>query len=130
VTNGGVCVSFLAKILYVDDEEELLMLVADYFDNYSIQVDTCLDINSAIQKIKDCHYDLIISDVRMPCGGGKKLFMALKDEKNFTGKFLFLTGDSHLLESLKEMKPDLVLLKPIDFSKMLSEVKNLLSIEF
>lgn len=118
----------LARILYVDDEEELLMLVADYFDNYSIQVDTCLDIKSAIQKIRDCHYDLIISDVRMPCGGGKNLFMALKEEKTYSGKFLFLTGDSHLLESLKEMKPDLVLLKPIDFSKMLSEVKNLLSI--
>lgn len=118
----------LAKILYIDDEEELLMLVADYFGNHSIHVDTCLDINSAIQKIKLCHYDLIISDVRMPCGGGRDLFKALQREKIFNGKFLFLTGDSHLLESLKEMKPDLVLLKPLDFREMLREVKNLILI--
>lgn len=116
----------LAKILYIDDEEELLMLVADYFGNHTIHVDTCLDINSAIQKMKLCHYDLIISDVRMPCGGGRDLFKALQKEKTFTGKFIFLTGDAHLFESLQEMKPDLVLLKPVDFSEMLSEVKNLL----
>lgn len=118
----------LAKILYIDDEEELLMLVSAYFSNHSIHVDTCLDIQTALQTINTSHYDLIICDVRMPCGGGLELLNILQKEGSYHGQFVLITGDSLINEIISNINVDLVLLKPIDFSEILIAVKNLLSI--
>ena len=57
----------MAKILIVEDAEELLTLVADFFrDKGSFDVDTAPDGNTALKLIGGNDYDIAILDIMLP----------------------------------------------------------------
>jgi len=47
------------KILYVDDESELLNLASAFFEDEALPIDTCGNFSEALNKIREGSYDLI-----------------------------------------------------------------------
>lgn len=115
------------KILYIDDEEDLLDLASSFFEDENLPIDICTDFDSALALIRNNHYDLIISDANMPTGSGYDLFSIGKSEGHIKGKFILVTGN---IQSIGESKHefDKILYKPIRFEDLVGEVKKLLSL--
>lgn len=113
------------RILYIDDEADLLDLAASFFEDENLPIDTCTNFHEALEKIRKQNYDLIISDAKMPSGSGYELFSIVRNEGLFKGKFIMVTGN---IQSIGEERTafDRVLYKPIKFEELVMEVKKLL----
>jgi DNA-binding response OmpR family regulator len=116
------------RVLYVDDEEDLLTLALTFFEDEAMPLDTCSTISEAIEKVRKNSYDIIISDAIMPSGSGKELFGMLKTEKVFSGKFILVTGNLEIKSGEGDEHYDLVLYKPIRFQDLVAEVRKMYSI--
>jgi DNA-binding response OmpR family regulator len=54
------------KILIVDDDEAIGSILKDLLSGPGKRVDVCLDGLAAVERMQECHYDLIITDLVMP----------------------------------------------------------------
>lgn len=116
-----------AKILYIDDEVDLLDLAASFFEDENLPVDTCSDFHEALALIKNNSYEVIISDANMPSGSGIDLYKLIRDEKLFTGKFILATGKVETSQEYSKLGIDHIIYKPIKFMDLIDEVKKLIS---
>jgi two-component system OmpR family response regulator len=53
-------------ILAVDDDQNILFLITEMFAFYGIKIRTASSALEAVEIIKHCHLDLLISDITMP----------------------------------------------------------------
>jgi DNA-binding response OmpR family regulator len=114
------------KILYIDDEEDLLSLAESFFEDENLPIDISTNFHDALEKIKSTTYDLIISDARMPSGSGEELFQLIKSEGHFSGKFILVTGNMDHFDPNVPSEYDQVIYKPLRFHELVEKVKKLL----
>lgn len=113
------------KILFVDDEAEILNLMSDFFDGSKFEL-TCLDNpKAALQKIRNDRFDLIISDHKMPDMTGIELLKAIREVGDKT-LFLFLTGYVDLLDAEEALKlgAEDILVKPFSPSLLAEKMEK------
>jgi len=113
-----------ARILYVDDEVELLDLARSFFEDESLPLETCSDFHQAVNLVKSARFDVIISDAKMPSGSGHELFHLLRHQLGFKGKLILVTGN--LEKPGIQTDYDLVIYKPIKFHDLIDVVKSFL----
>jgi nitrogen fixation negative regulator NifL len=83
------------SILVVDDEPEVVALMAEILSNSGYRVDTAANGKVALEKIKEKAYDAVLSDVRMPVLDGPGLYREIKAcQPRLVQQFAFLTGDT------------------------------------
>ena len=116
------------KILYIDDEADLLDLASSFFEEENLYIDTCTHIQGALELVRKDNYDLIITDMRMPNGSGPELLHILRKEGKFQGKVILVTGNVDSFDSKDGTLCDLVLFKPLRFQELIDQVKLLLSL--
>src|SRR5438445_877222 len=90
------------KILIIDDEPDILELLAEEFKLNGHYVSTAMSGNEAIQILQDKHFDIILSDYRMPNGNGMdilKFVTTLIKQPQFF--FLSVHSDESVYECLK-----------------------------
>src|SRR5687768_12991901 len=67
----GVLATTRRRILVVDDDASVLGLLRALLDTLEdVDVDTCADPETALRRIREGGYDLVISDERMPKKSG------------------------------------------------------------
>ncbi len=82
-------------ILVVDDEETILDLLESVLLAAGHKVTTACNGRQALEKIRTCDYDVIISDVKMPDMGGEKLYECVTEIKpHLKSRMVFSTGDT------------------------------------
>ena len=116
------------NILVVDDEEEILALIANALSP-SYGVLTALDGNSCLQIARSVLPDLIILDVRMPGPSGYEICWALKSQELTSNiKILIITGYGGEADSTlaRELGADGYLKKPFSMSNLREEIARLL----
>jgi CheY-like chemotaxis protein len=116
------------RILVVDDEASIVDLIREALNVKEYSVEVAFDGHSAIRKIKEGHFDAIITDCKMPRKGGIDIYLYCKERNPaLARRFLFLTGDVVAPGSLSFMKEHGVphLTKPFDLRDLISSV-NLL----
>lgn len=116
------------RILYIDDELDLVQLAASFFEDEFIPIETCTSFEEALEKIRNNSYDLIISDARLPEGSGKELISIIKSENLNCGKVIIVTGNLDFKEENDSSTYDLVLFKPLRFQELVEHAKNLLKL--
>jgi DNA-binding response OmpR family regulator len=114
------------RILYIDDETDLLDLAASFFEDENLPIETASHFDEAIKLIRENQYDLIISDAKMPSGSGFELFKIIKSEGYFKGKSILVTGNLDNQTESNKNGFDLVIYKPIKFQELIDSVKSLL----
>ncbi len=67
------------SILIVDDEVQLLESLKRHFDLEGINADICSDPREVVQKLLNDHYNIIITDIKMPGMDGVELLRRIKD---------------------------------------------------
>jgi CheY-like chemotaxis protein len=81
-------------VLIVEDETALASAMAEAFGDAGYLVDRAGDGEEAIARLEGGHYDLIISDLKMPRMDGSQLFGALREQyPEMAGRIMFVTGD-------------------------------------
>lgn len=114
-----------SRVLYLDDECDLLDLASSFFEDENISLDTVDDFHRALEMFKTNSYDLVITDAKLPTGSGLEFIKILREEFKFEGKIILVTG-SLLAESVKDSKHDLTFHKPINFLELVDKIKELI----
>jgi CheY-like chemotaxis protein len=118
-----------ARILMVDDEEAIRLLVSTILSQSECAVDATGDAGEALTKLESTSYDIVLMDIRMPGMSGMELYAKVIDKHpELTGKVIFMTGDSSDLttRAFLEQNSLTFLTKPFDIDTLLKKVNGLL----
>jgi len=116
-----------ARILVVDDDDALRVLVKSQLEGAGYQLDEARDGVSAIEKLSGGAYDLMLLDINMPEKSGIDVLRFWK-EKGLTSRVIMLTGRvgfSIATESLK-LGADEYITKPFSLEYLMSSIKRVL----
>ena len=114
------------KILIVDDEEKIRLVLSEYARFEGYDVDEAGDGLEAINKCKQNAYDLIIMDIMMPKIDG---FSAIKEIKKFSDvPVLMLSARSEELDKLYsfELGVDDYVVKPFSSKEVMARINAIL----
>lgn len=114
------------SILFADDEPFILKILSEQLISRGYACDIAMDGNSAIEKIKEKKYDLILLDIGMPQKNGNQVLCETRGMGIDTPIFM-LTGD--IEESSKrlclEAGANEYINKPFEIEYLLSKINEL-----
>lgn len=113
------------KILIVDDERDIVEILAEEFINCGHEIDIAFSGNEAIEKLKLLSFDVIISDYRMPNGNGMKL-LAFVNSLLVKPNFFFLTAQADASDEVCLANgAKFIFLKPFDLDELIQKINEL-----
>jgi CheY-like chemotaxis protein len=112
--------------LLVEDEPAVRELLRTLLVETGWQVELASGGRQALERVRARHYDLIVSDIRMPDGSGDDFYRAaVTEDPALAGRFVFITGDTANPEALRflEQTRRPVLPKPFQPALFLEAVR-------
>jgi DNA-binding response OmpR family regulator len=115
------------KILVVDDEPDLLEQLRETLTSQKYDVDTADDGESALDKVFDNLYDLIILDIMIPFVDGLEILREIR-EANIDTPVLMLTAKGDVEDKIKGLDygADDYLAKPFAIAELMARIRSLL----
>ena len=116
------------RLLYVDDEDSLRMLVKSQLEDEGMVVDTADDGDTGIEALQKYTYDIILVDMRMPRVSGIDVLKHIR-EKKIKSRVIVLTAVDDLsvaIEAVKNGANDYIT-KPYDLNNLLSSIKRVMA---
>ena len=115
------------KILFVEDEGDLTLIVADTLRGQGYEVITAADGIAGINKFKSDGADIVVADVMMPKMDGFTMAKEIR-KLSLTVPLLFLTAKSTIddVEQGFEIGANDYLKKPFDLRELIVRIKALL----
>jgi len=118
-----------AKILLVDDEEDILALLKYNLEKEGFTVETALNGKEGVTKAKDMQPDLVVLDVMMPVMDGMEACVEMREIPSLKDIFIvFLTarGEDYSQIAGYDSGADDYITKPIKPRVLVSKIKALL----
>ncbi len=117
----------MAKILVVDDNPDVLNLIADILESHDYEVKTVSNGASAIKELESNDYDMVLTDLMMPDVDGMQVLenAILKTPKTIC---IILTGHGTIKSSVEAIKKGAFdyITKPVSPSELLIFVEKAL----
>ena len=115
------------KILFVEDEEDLTLIVADTLRGEGYEVVTAVDGEDGLEKFKTEAADIVVADVMMPKMDGFTMAKQIR-KLSPTVPLLFLTAKSTIddVEQGFEIGANDYLKKPFELRELIVRIKALL----
>jgi CheY-like chemotaxis protein len=109
------------KVLVVDDDPLMRELLADFLEAVGFEARTAQDGRAGLNALGECHFDVILSDFRMPGMSGLDMAAVVR-QTDPTIPIILITGDAHTLESEAVARAGItrVLPKPIKLNELLN----------
>ncbi|MEK4238396.1 response regulator transcription factor [Paenibacillus sp. FSL H7-0714] len=120
----------MQKILVVDDEEVLRMLIEDTLEDLeNVEIHTAENGLEALTKLSTDPYDLVILDYMMPEMTGIEVLQQLDEEKKKSTAILMLTAKAQDVDRIRAVEAGARYFMPKPFSPMelLQIVEGILS---
>ena len=119
-----------ARILVVDDEPTNLHLLTHLLSREGYAVESAGDADTALEKIKNQRYNLILLDIKLPGMSGIELYNNIqKISRSLSSRVLFITGDAMASDTRdflsREKAPYIT--KPFDIEKLKRTVRRMLA---
>ncbi len=114
------------SILIVDDEQEIRDSLSEVLTDEGYLTYTAENGKVALTMLEDLHYDIIISDIKMPELDGVALLQKVKEQAPDTFVILITSYGSTetAIEAMRHGAIDYVL-KPLDFDELILRIKNI-----
>lgn len=116
------------KLLYVDDEESLRILVKNQLTSEGYEVDTADDGDIAVETLQKKQYDVVLLDIRMPRMNGIEVLKHIKQYK-IRPRIIMLTAVDDLsiaIEAVKNGANDYIT-KPYDLDNLIACIHRVLA---
>ena len=111
------------KILIVDDEIDICEMMMFTFESKGFEAFTANDAEEAFEVVLREDLDVVVSDVRMPKGGGMKLLSDIKAHNPIKPRVFLITGYSDgSREEAMAAGAETVLSKPIKLGELVEVV--------
>ncbi len=104
----------MEKILVVDDEVDICVLLSKHLQKYGAKADYALNVSDAVSMAAEDHYNLYIIDLNLAGGSGYDLIAKLKAMERKTKVIMISAHDSEAENALQN-GADYFMAKP--FSK-------------
>jgi DNA-binding response OmpR family regulator len=119
-----------ARVLLVDDNESVLMSLQAMLQVRKFDVTTARDVNEALHLIDSEHFDVLLSDMHMPCAGDGFTVVSAMRHKNPQAITLILTGYPALTEAMDAilLQADEILVKPMNPDAIVSLIRERLNL--
>ncbi len=101
--NGRSKTMGVNRICVVDDEETIVQLLTEYFQNLGYEVDGFTDPVQAVKSIKEKAYDLVMTDLKMPSMDGMQVVREVRSTGRDTLIIIF-TGYASLDSAIQAVK--------------------------
>lgn len=114
----------MKKILIIEDEEAIAMIEQDYLELSNFETEVVGDGTSALQKLSDNSYDLILLDLMLP-GGMSGYDVCKKIRGQVDIPIIMVTAKTESLDKVLglELGADDYLTKPFDPAELVARVK-------
>lgn len=120
------------RILVIDDDPLVRRTLETLLNQAGYRVESAASGMEGLEKLPEGHFDLVITDIRMPEMDGFAVLRAIRDYCAAANRPPFqevvLTGfnDVHALESAESIGIRHFVLKPFDKDELLDELERLL----
>ncbi len=113
------------KVLIVEDDDSLRVLLEEELKDLSLEVAGCSDAINAWHTIKEWNPDLVVSDLRLPKADGLWLLRQVRDMAAPPG-FIIMTAFGTVSQAVKALKQgaDDFITKPLDLDHLTLCVKK------
>lgn len=113
----------MSRILIVDDEKDIAELISDVLQDEGFETVIKNDGYSAIEEVKNNHYDLILLDIMMPNLSGTETCSKIRDL--VTCPIVFVTAKNQTIDKLVgfEIGGDDYITKPFVIEELVARVK-------
>lgn len=120
----------MKSILVLDDEPGILSFLQRGLSHHYGMVETAGDLSQADELIDRCHFDLIISDIRLPDGSGVEWLTKIREQGHQT-PVIFMTAYADLQTAIEALRVGAVdfLMKPFRLEQMQTAVDRCLKFE-
>ncbi len=119
------------RVLVVDDEPMIQKLVVRALSQHGFNCDTADDGNDAEELMSSEHYDVVVSDLKMPNKHGHALAIGLLAQRD-RPLIVIYTGvaEPRLAKDLLARGVDDIVFKPLDVSVLAAKVQALVDRRF
>lgn len=120
------------NILIADDDPMTHRLVKGFLTNIGYNVTSVIDGNAALEELKKCPYDLLISDIEMPGLNGIELTKSIKKiEKLHNLPIIMMSAKNNISTKLAafDALADDYVIKPFFFDELAARIKTQLRIK-
>lgn len=120
----------MKSILVLDDEPGILSFLERGLSKNVGVIETAGDLSIATELLDRCHFDLIISDIRLPDGSGVDWLMKIREQGHQT-PVIFMTAFADLQTAIEALRVGAVdfLMKPFRLEQMQTAVDRCLKFE-
>ncbi len=117
-----------SRVLVVDDDNQVRDVLVLSLENFNFIVDSVDNGYGALDKVKSNHYDLVLSDIKMPGLNGVDLAKELLKIK-LPGKIILMTGFSgeYTEEDVLSIGVDAYIEKPFNLEYLIRVITNVLN---
>ncbi|MGJ8455079.1 response regulator [Pseudothermotoga sp. U03pept] len=113
------------RILVVDDEENIRLLISEELKDLGYDVETASNADEALEKFEKDNFELATIDVEMPGKSGIELAGTLRQK--FPGlRIVLLTAYSHYKYDLASWAADAYVIKSADMTELKETIAKLL----
>lgn len=114
------------KILIIDDDKELCVLIKRSVLSENIEADFCNTGKEGLQKLKETDYQLVILDVMMPGMDGFETLEAIRTENSLP--ILMFTSKNDSISKVRGLRggADDYLTKPFDMDELIARIISLI----
>lgn len=113
------------KILVVDDEASLRLLLGKELTRVGYVVETVADGEAALAKVREDFFHIVLLDIVMPLTNGLEVLKTMKQEK-IPSEVIVITGNATLESAIESMKLGAFeyVRKPYAFNELLIQIER------
>lgn len=116
------------KVLVVDDHEDLRIIFSRAFNRHHFDVSDVGNGSDALRYMRDNLPDVVILDINMPGLSGYDVLAVIRnDERLKDTKVILVTGNTLASEDPQSQEADLLLIKPVDISRLFEFAKQMMT---
>lgn len=118
----------LGRILAVDDEPNICRLLKRYLSRLGYEVDTAGTVPEAVGRLAQTHYDLVITDLRLPGPTGLDLLVEVRSRSPGTRMILMSAhADISSAAAAIDLGIDQLIIKPFELEDIQARVSDSLA---
>lgn len=116
------------RVLYVDDEPALRMLVQTQLQDEGIDVTTADDGDTALDTLEKERFDLILLDIRMPRIDGVSVLKEIRERK-LSSRIIMLTAVEDFEVAIEAVKLGAIdyITKPYQIEELIARIHRVVS---